>query len=150
VEYHSVKHKELLEELTTWWSIQTRFKTKKALAAFLGVHPDTVGDYFSGRRFPRSDIASRLGKLTDIGCLQHNPDSNLSPEMMPSPEVTVRQPTKETPREAWRHGERSVVISLQRRSCPFCEHDITRFRRCAYCGQEFVWANVPLESGKSK
>jgi len=130
--------------------MQTQFKTKKELAAFLKVHPDTVGDYFSGRKFPRSDIANRLGGLANIRCLKHDFDGGLSSEMVPHPEVIKGQPTKELPQEGWRYGERSVVISLQRKSCPFCEHDITRFRRCAYCGQEFVWANVPLESGKSK
>ena len=55
---------------------------------------------------------------------------------------------RELPQGGGRHEERSVVISLQRASCPFCGHDITRFRRCAYCGQDFVWANVPLEPGK--
>lgn len=150
MEYHSAKHKELSEELATWWPMQTQFKTKKALAAFLEVHPDTVGDYFSGRKFPRSDIANRLGGLTNISCLKHDLNSGISSETVPHPEVTARQPTKELPQEGCRHGERSVVISLQRKSCPFCEHDITRFRRCAYCGQDFVWANVPLESGKSK
>ena len=60
VEYNSTKHKQLAEELATWWSMQTQFKTKKALAAFLKMHPDTVGDYFSGRKFPRSDTAYRL------------------------------------------------------------------------------------------
>ena len=149
VEHHSVKHIELSEALATWWRMQTEFKTKKALAAFLEVHPDTVGDYFSGRKFPRSDIAERLFELTDIECLKHNPDSVLSSEMMPHPEVAARQPTRELAQEGERHGENSVVISLQRVSCPFCGHDIFRFRRCAYCGQDFVWANVPLESGKS-
>jgi hypothetical protein len=150
LEQHSTKHEELSEELTTWWRMQTEFKTKKALAGFLKVHPDTVGEYFSGRTFPRSDIADRLGGLTNIGCLKHDFDSDLSSEMVPHPEVIARQLPRELPQEGWRYGERSVVISFQRASCPFCKHDITRFRRCAYCGQYFVWANVPLESEKSK
>ena len=181
MEQHSAKHKELSEQLATWWRTQTDFKTKKALAGFLKVHPDTLGEYFSGRKFPRSDIANRLCELTNIGCLKNNFDSDSSSEMVPqkssprpmlahppgaaasmgespesditshlakTPEVIARQPTREFPQEEGRHGERSVVISLQRASCPFCGHDITRFRRCAYCGQDFVWANVPLESGK--
>jgi len=149
LEHHSAKHEELSKELTSWWRTQTEFKTKKALADFLKVHPDTLGDYFAGRRFPRSDIANRLGGLTNIGCLKHDFDSDLSSEVVPHPEVIARQPTRELPPKGWRNGERSVVISLQRAICPFCGHDITRFRRCAYCGQEFVWANVPLESGES-
>ncbi len=146
--HHSAKHKELSEKLTHWWRMQTDFKTKKALAGFLKVHPDTLGDYLSGRKFPRSDIANRLYELTNIECLKHDFDSDLSSELVPHTEVIARQPTKELPQEGERYGERSVVISLQRASCPFCGHDITRFRRCAHCGQDFVWANVPLESGK--
>jgi len=190
VEHHPAKHKELSEQLATWWRMQTDFKTKKALAGFLKVHPDTLGDYFAGRKFPRSDIANRLCELTNIRCLKRDFNSDPSSEMVsqessprpmlphppgvaasigepqesditwPSdrlkeelhlgkiPESIARQPTRELPREGGRHGERSVVISLQRTSCPFCGHDIARFRRCAYCGQDFVWANVPLESEK--
>lgn len=181
VEHHSAKHKELSEQLATWWRTQTDFKTKKALAGFLKVHPDTLGDYFSGRNFPRSDIADRLCELTNIRCLKRDFDSDSSSEMLlhppgvaasigepqesditwpsdrlkeelhleKSPEVIARQlPTELSQKEGRRYGERSVVISLQRTSCPFCGHDIARFRRCVYCGQDFVWANVPLESGE--
>jgi len=179
VEHHSTKHKELSEQLASWWRTQTDFKTKKALAGFLKVHPDTLGDYFSGRKFPRSDIADRLRELTNIGFLKRDFNSDSSSEMVsqessprpmsphptgaaasieespesditwPSdqlkeelnlggiPEVVARRPTREIPQEEGRYGERSVVISLQRTSCPFCEHDIARFRCCA---------NVPLES----
>jgi hypothetical protein len=134
------KHEELSEQLTSWWQTQTDFKTKKDLAGFLGVHPDTLGDYFSGRKFPRSDIADRLSRLTYIGCLRPEPD-NFS-----LLEVATEQPEMGLPPEGGRHGERSVVISLERTTCPFCVHDIVRFRSCAHCGQHFVWANIPLEN----
>ena len=179
MEHHSAKHKELSEQLATWWRTQTDFKTKKALAGFLKVHPDTLGGYFSGRKFPMSDIANRLCELTNIRCLKPDFDSDSPSEMLPHPpgvpigesqesditgpsdrlqeephlgkssEVTARQLPRELPqKEGWRYGERSVVISLQRTSCSFCGHDIARFHRCVYCGQDFVWANVPLESGE--
>jgi len=167
VEYHSAKHKELSEQLATWWRTQTDFKTKKALAGFLKVHPDTLGSYFSGRKLPMSDIANRLCELTNIRCLKRDYDSDSSSEMVPqesSPGPMLLHPPGVAasigePQESditWpsdrlkggRHGERSVVISLQRTSCPFCGHDIARFRRCVYCGQDFVRANVPLESGE--
>jgi hypothetical protein len=150
VKYNPAKYKELSEELTTWWSMQTQFKTKKALAAFLEVHPDTVGEYFSGRKFPRSDIANRLGGLTNIRCLKQDFNANLSSEVATQSETLVRQRTKDLPHKGGRCGERSVVISLERASCPFCGQSIIRFRRCAYCGQDFVWANVPFKSEKSK
>ena len=191
MEHHSAKHKELSEQLATWWRTQTDFKTKKALAGFLKVHPDTLGGYFSGKTFPMSDIANRLCELTNIRCLERDFDRDSSSEMVPqessprpmlphppsvaasigepqesditcpsdqlkeelhlgkSPEVIAIQLPKEHPqKEGRRYGERSVVISLQRTSCPFCGHDIARFCRCVYCGQDFVWANVPLESGE--
>ncbi len=160
MDYHSEKHKELSEQLTTWWSTQTDFQTKKALAGSLKVHPDTLGDYFSGRRFPKPDIANRLYELSHIKCLasMEQPQEShvtgtsglLKAGRHPgkSPEAIAGQPPEELTPKGRRYGERSVVISLQRTSCPFCGHDITGFRRCAYCGQEFVWANVPLEHGE--
>ena len=185
MDHHSSKHKELSEQLATWWRTQTDFKTKRALAGFLNVHPDTLGDYFSGSKFPRSDIANRLCELTKIICLKPHTGGDSSSEMVPqesptvlllpppgddtpmekaqtdtrgsevplkeedrlgeSAEVTARQPPEELLKKGERHGERAVVISLQRTSCPLCAHDIARFRSCVYCGQHFVWANVPIE-----
>jgi len=140
VEYHSVKHEELSEQLATWWRTQTQFETKKSMAGFLKVHPDTLGDYFSGRKFPRSDIASRLSELTNIKYLKDYLGQN--------PGTIARQLSREHPQRGERYGERSVVISLQRTKCPFCAHDITRFGSCVHCGQHFVWANIPLEYGE--
>ena len=137
-----VNHEELPEQLTNWWRTQTDFKTKKELAGFLRIHPDTLGDYFSGRKFPRSDIAERLSGLTNVGCLK--PDAG----SLSSPELTTEKPEMGPPSEEGRYGERSVIISLQRTRCPFCAHDIVRFRSCARCGQHFVWANIPLETDK--
>ena len=182
----SAKHKELSEQLGTWWRTQTDFKTKKDLAGLLRVHSDTLGEYFSGRSFPRWDIASRLFELTNIECLRPDVGGNSPLEMVPgespaalllahpsgiaasneehpeadhhgaigstkeerhlekSPEVIEGQLPGEL-EEGERHRERSVVISLKRTICPFCSNEIARFRSCAYCGQYFVWANVPLE-----
>jgi hypothetical protein len=135
-----VNHEELPEQLTNWWRTQTDFKTKKELAGFLRIHPDTLGDYFSGRKFPRSDIAERLSGLTNIGCLKPDAASTSCPE------VATDQPEMGLPREGWRNDERSVVISLQRTKCPYCANDVVRFHGCAHCGQHFVWANMPLEN----
>ena len=127
----SGKHEELSEQLAAWWQIQTNFKTKKDLAGFLNVHRDTVGDYFSGRRFPKPEIADRLYELTKITCLKPNASGDSPRE-----------------KEGERNREKPVVISLQRTICPFCAHDIARFRSCGYCGQSFVWANVPISHGE--
>ena len=175
------KHKELSEQLTSWWHTQTEFETKKALAALLKVHPDTLGDYFSGRKFPKSDIANRLCEVTNIECLRPDAGGSSSPGKVPrgfpnndapreepqesvaagsssrlqeqprlrkGPEVAAGQPPRGRSLKGMRHGERSVVISFQRTRCPFCAHDIARFRSCVYCGQNFVWANVPLENNE--
>ncbi len=140
MEYHSAKNEELSEQLASWWRTQTDFETKKALAGFLKVHPDTLGDYFSGRKFPRSDIANRLSELTSIECLKGYLGKN--------PEATAGQLPRKLTQKGGRQEERSVVISLQRTNCPFCAHNIARFHSCDYCGQHFVWANVPLEYGE--
>ncbi len=60
-------------------------------------------------------------------------------------EVVAGQRPGDFPEKGERYEERSVVVSLLRTTCPFCEHDVDRFRNCAYCGQQFVWANVPLD-----
>jgi len=62
-----------------------------------------------------------------------------------SDEVVARQLPRELPKKGERYEDRPVVVSLLRTTCPFCEHDINEFRNCAYCGQHFVWANVPLD-----
>ena len=185
-DHFSLKHEELSEQLTGWWRAQTDFKTKKELATFLRVHPDTLGDYFPGRQFPRSDIANRLYELTKIPCLRPRsgaasfsetapqdssspvpvllPPSILATSLEDSPEPDISsapglsedkyssgknleakpgQPSSEV-KEGERYGERPVVISLQRTSCPFCIQGVSRFRNCGYCGQSFVWANVPM------
>ena len=149
----SGKHKELSEQLAAWWCAQTDFKTKKALAGFLKVHPDTLGEYFSGKSFPRWDIACRLFELTNIECLRPEVDGSAAPSDLlkaephlgKSPETMAGQLPGNLHPIGDRYAERSVVISLQRTSCPFCAHEIYALRSCGYCGQHFVWANVPLE-----
>ena len=89
MEHHPAKHKELSEQLATWWHTQTEFKTKKALAGLLKVHPDTLGDYFSGRRYPKPDIASRLCELTNIECLKPDVNGSSSPKMVPRESPTA-------------------------------------------------------------
>lgn len=184
MDYHSSKHKELSEQLTSWWSAQADFKTKRELADALKVHPDTLGDYFSGRKFPKPDIANRLCELTNIACLEPRSGPNLlsgktlqessiilplppaaditsSIEKLPErdvagpseegfhsgeiPKVMVGKTRRESPKKGERYEEISIVISLQRTNCPFCAHDIDRFRGCVYCGQHFAWASVPIE-----
>jgi len=62
-----------------------------------------------------------------------------------SDEVVARQLPGELPKKGERYEDRPVVVSLLRATCPFCEHEVNEFRNCVYCGQHFVWANVPLD-----
>lgn len=60
-------------------------------------------------------------------------------------EVIARQLPTELLKRGERYGEKPVVVSLIRTKCPFCQHDVDRFRNCVYCGQHLVWANIPME-----
>lgn len=186
-EHYSTKHKELSDQLVSWWRAQTDYKTKKEMATYLSVHPDSLGEYFSGRKFPRSDIASRLYDLTKIPCLSpHSGAASLSemvkqdsslpvPVFLPPPIIATSSKNSPEPdfsnapglsenkyssgksleakpgqpsskvKNGERYGERSVVISFQRTTCPLCMKDISRFYHCGNCGQNFVWANVPVK-----
>ncbi len=155
------KYKELSEQLAAWWRTQKGYATKRALAGSLKVHPDTLGDYFSGRKFPRPDIAVRLYELSHLECLRPEPAASRSNTVSTGPEpaaaVVTREeplpaeaaesalPPGETHRKRQRYQERAAIISLQRTTCPFCAHDITKYANCGYCQQHFVWANIPIE-----
>ena len=91
--------------------------SKKQLALELGISINTLEKWW-GRREPSPEHANKILQLL-----------------------------QELPKKGERYEDRSVVVSLLRTTCPFCEHDVNEFRNCAYCGQHFVWANVPL--GKS-
>ena len=91
--------------------------SKKQLALELGISINTLEKWW-GRREPSPEHANKILQLL-----------------------------QELPKQGERDEDRSVVVSLLRTTCPFCEHDVDEFRNCAYCGQHFVWANVPL--GKS-
>ncbi len=60
-------------------------------------------------------------------------------------EVIARQLPTELLKRGERYGEKPVVVSLIRTKCPFCQHDVDRFRNCVYCGQHLVWAIIPME-----
>ena len=51
--------------------------------------------------------------------------------------------------EGGRYGQVPVVVSLSRTVCPFCTHEVTKFRNCVYCGQHFTWANIPVRHDAS-
>jgi hypothetical protein len=76
------------------------------------------------------------------------PSGQLQEEARSKSAVIARQIPSGLPQKGGRRGERSVVISLQRTCCPFCSHQISTLRSCGYCGQQFAWANVPLDHGQ--
>ena len=63
-----------------------------------------------------------------------------------SDEALARQLPRGLSKKGERYEDRAAVVSLLRTTCPFCEHDVDRFRNCAYCGQHLVWANVPVDT----
>ena len=140
----SLRHRILSEQLNHWWGKQDEFKTRKAMADVLKVHPDTLGDYFRGRRFPNEEIASRLWQFTSIECLE--PGIARDQCSTTSAEEGYLKGPRRPLEKGQRGGERSVIVSLHRTDCPFCGHAIKEFRDCLHCGQHFVWANLPMKS----
>lgn len=172
----SARHVQLAQQLNSWWNSQSDYKTKKEFAAVLKVHPDTLGDYFSGRKFPKSDIAVRLCQLTDLPCLRAAPQpvqaSHESPVIVEPLRSVIPKPFEEKPAEAELQApiesqvpsgvppvtlkpkaepvkRPPMVISLQRTACPSCGNNISQFANCTGCGQHFIWANLPLEADKA-
>ena len=92
------------------------------------------------------------GKQTNEANFNETPLSNRGATDFPADvagdELMAGQLSREFPKKGERYEERSVVISLLRTKCPFCEHAVDKFRNCVYCGQHFAWANVPMENDK--
>lgn len=92
--------------------------SKKQLALKLGISINTLGKWWRSRE-PSAEHANRIRNLLDEG-------------------VSIQKQQE-------RQEERAVIVSILRTTCPFCEKAIENFRSCAYCGQDFVWANVPVK-----
>ena len=142
--------------------------SKKQLALELDISINTVEKWW-GRREPSPEHATKILQLLDEGTpvtmtISDKNSTSLVRETdivgkvtesnreaadlaagLASEEVVARQLPRELPEKGERYEDRSVVVSLLRATCPFCEHYIDRFRNCVYCGQHFVWANVPLD-----
>ena len=110
----------------------------------------TISDKDSASPGRETDIVGKVTEEKQAGeanfreC-REAPQSNLEADGLASDEVVARQLPREFPKKAERDEDRPVVVSLLRTTCPFCEHDVEKFQNCAYCGQHFVWANVPLD-----
>jgi transcriptional regulator with XRE-family HTH domain len=124
--------------------------SKKQLALELGISINTLGKWWRQRE-PSPEHATKIRELLrdtiSTKMTISNKDSASPGRETTSDEVVTRQLPREIPKQEERSEVRSVVVSLLRTTCPFCKHTIERFHNCSYCGQYFVWANVPI--GKS-
>ncbi len=117
--------------------------SKKQLASELGVSINTLQKWW-GNREPSQEHVVKIQELlsddiSDTTAISDNSFDSVGREANDD-EIVASQLIKQGERDK----ERSVVISLLRTTCPFCKNAIIRFRHCTYCGQHFVWANMPL------
>ncbi len=121
--------------------------SKKQLALELGISINTLQKWW-GRREPSPEHAIKIRQLlhenTSTTMTISDENSASTGRETDSDEVMARQLPREFPKQGEQYEDRSAVVSLLRTTCPFCEHAIDRFQNCAYCGQHFVWANVPV------
>ena len=122
--------------------------SKKQLALELGISINTLQKWWR-RREPSPEHATKIRQLlhenTSTTMTISDKNSASPGRGTDSDEVVARQLPREFPKQGERYEYRSAVVSLLRTTCPFCEHAVNRFQNCAYCGQPFVWANVPVD-----
>ncbi len=123
--------------------------SKKQLALELGISINTLGKWWR-RREPSPEHAIKIRQLlhedTSTMITVSDENSASTGRETDSDKVVARQLPGGFPKHGERYEEKSVVVSLLRTTCPFCEHAINGFRNCVYCGQHFVWANVPVDN----
>ena len=118
--------------------------SKRQLASELGVSINTLRKWW-GSREPSPEHAVKIQKLfgENVSNTTTTFDkSHASSEKEAKGEQAV---TNQLPKQGERNEHRSVVVSLLRTTCPFCNNTISRFGHCAFCGQHFVWANIPID-----
>ncbi len=127
--------------------VMTKF-SKKRLALELGISINTLGKWWRDRE-PSPEHATKIRRLlheNNSTTMSISDNNSASPgRETASDDVLTKQPPKEFPKHRRQDEDRSVVVSLLRTICPFCEHTVDRFQNCAYCGQHLVWANVPVD-----
>ncbi len=120
--------------------------SKKQLALELGISINTLGKWW-GRREPSPEHVAKIRQLlhesTSTTMTISDKNSASPGRGTASDEVVTRQLPRKFSKQGERYEDRSAVVSLLRTICPFCEHAVDIFQNCAYCGQHFVWANVP-------
>ena len=122
--------------------------SKKQLALELGISINTLAKWWRHRE-PSPEHAAKIRQLLheNTSTMMTISDKNsASPgRETASDKVVTRQLRRKFPKQGERYEDRSAVISLLRTTCPFCKHAVDRFQNCTYCGQHFVWANVPMD-----
>ena len=122
--------------------------TKKQLASELGISINTLAKWWRDRE-PSLEHETKIRQLlhenTSATITISDKNSASLGKGTASNEVVPRQLRRKFPKQGERYEDRSAVVSLLRTKCPFCERAVSRFQNCAYCGQHFVWANVPID-----
>ena len=122
--------------------------SKRQLALELGISINTLGKWW-GHREPSPEHVTKIQQLlhedTSTTMTISEEDSGSPGRETASDEVVARQLPRGFPKQGERYEDKSAVISLLRTKCPFCKHGVGRFKNCVYCGQHFVWANVPVD-----
>jgi hypothetical protein len=90
---------DIIQALKAWFDGQDKWKTKKELAAELGLSHSTVRKYFSEGRVPRrAENREKLLQLTGLPCFESNGSAAQDPVlsetqvMKPEPEIDLNRP----------------------------------------------------------
>ena len=122
--------------------------SKKRLALELGISINTLAKWWRDRK-PSPEHETKIRQLlheNTLTTMTISDENSASPgRETASDEVATRQLPRGFSKQGERYEDRSAVVSLLRTTCPFCEHAVKRFQNCTYCGQHFVWANVPVD-----
>jgi len=102
--------------------------SKRELAEELGISIDTLSKWWRNRE-PSPEYAAKLERLLG-GEVATSPPTRESGGV----KAASRQTSQEESKQVNRYEERSVVISLQRTTCPFCQRPVDRFCGCTHCG----------------
>jgi transcriptional regulator with XRE-family HTH domain len=131
---HVTKIRQLLHEDTS-----TTIRIPSKNSASLGRETDIVGKVTEEKHADEANFQE---------CCEAPQSNRVATDTaagLASDEGVARQLPRELSKKGERYEDRAAVISLLRTTCPFCEHGVKRFQNCLYCGQHFVWANVPVD-----
>ena len=119
--------------------LATTGMSKKQLAAHLGISINTLQKWW-GNREPSPEHAENIRLLLET----HDPVKETTSESNVTAQVTVAE--QDHGSQGKRYGDKSIIVSFLRTTCPMCESAIDSHQCCPSCGQHFVWANVPIKN----